>query len=498
MNDSMKRVILLSMLCLCVIVFWISCERPTAPPNANKTPHTKLANVPSEGDTIFPLATLNWTGGDNDGFVARFQYRYVTYHLANGSTTEWVPFDSTNWKDTTATSLTIAFNSNQDLNKQFFFVRAIDNEGAVDPNPVSKIIYTTKASPPATTILSPQKNTSVFILNKTTDWWTGIILQFKAVDKTVKGKVVEYAWSVDGGPMQWVVDTSVIITPEYFKQPLLGNHYIKVISRNNTNLIDPIGDSTVINLLNPTFEKNVLIIDETDEFNTPFIGYGTPDSAVDNFYSRVFPGSDSWDYKAKGGMPPRDTLAHYKLIVWHADDRPVSLPHKISDPKNIVIFSDYLKVGGKFLMSGWGILKSFAYTQNFPFTFLPGTFVNDFLHIKTVDETPLAPSDCIGGVGTSSKFTGFRVDSLKLPSFPYNGMLTQVNLITVPASFTEGLYSYENLPNSSYPKYRGRYIGLRYYGTVYDAAVLGFPLYFIKEEDAKVMAKEILQSLKVQ
>jgi len=77
-------------------------------------------------------------------------------------------------------------------------------------------------------------------------------------------------------------------------------------------------------------------------------------------------------------------------------------------------------------------------------------------------------------------------------------MLGQVNLITVPAGFTEGLYSYENLPTSTNVRYRGRYIALRYYGTVFDAVVLGFPLYFIKQDDAKTMAKEILRSLHVQ
>jgi len=475
----------------------LSCERPTQPPNPNLPPHTKLANVPSEGDTIFPLATINWTGGDEDGFVARYQYRYFTYHLAPGSTTTWVVYDSTNWYDTTATSVTVAFNSNQDLNKQIFFVRAIDNEGAIDPNPISRVIYTTKASPPKTTIRVPANNSSVFALPQVGDWWEGIQLQFGAVDQTIGGKVVEYAWSVDGGPWHWGEDTSVIITPENFKSPVNGKHYIKVTSRNNTNLVDPVGDSISINLLVPTFEKNVLIIDETDEFNAPFITFNISDDSVDAFYSRIFPGADVWDYKAKGGMPPRDTLAHYKLILWHADDRPVSVPHKIAEQKNITIFTDYLRVGGKFLMSGWGILKSFAYEKNFPFTFPPGTFVYDFLHIRTVDETSLV-GDCIGGAGTSSQFSSFRVDSAKLASFPYNGMLSQVNLITVPAGFTEGLYSYENLPNSPYVTYRGRYIALRYYGTTYDAVVLGFPMYFVRESDANTMAREILQSLNVQ
>ncbi len=88
--------------------------------------------------------------------------------------------------------------------------------------------------------------------------------------------------------------------------------------------------------------------------------------------------------RPKGCRPGR-SWPQYKLLVWHADDVPVSRPHKISDPANIEVFTDYLKVGGKFLMSGWRILKSFAYYNNFPYTFPAGTFVYDYLHIYTVD-----------------------------------------------------------------------------------------------------------------
>ena len=96
------------------------------------------------------------------------------------------------------------------------------------------------------------------------------------------------------------------------------------------------------------------------------------------------------------------------------------------------------------------------------------------------------------------QFSSFRVDSAKLAFFPFNGKLGQVNLIITPAGFTVTLYSYKNLPNSNYVTYRGRSIALRYYGTTYDAVVLGFPLYFIKEADAIVMAKQILRNLNVE
>jgi hypothetical protein len=147
-------------------------------------------------------------------------------------------------------------------------------------------------------------------------------------------------------------------------------------------------------------------------------------------------------------------------------------------------------------MSGWRILKSFAYTQNFPYSFPPGTFVYDYLHIYSVDETAFI-GDCIGGYGKAGLFSNFSVDSAKIYFFPYGGKLGQVNLVTKMAGFTDVLYTYRNLDNSPYVTYRGRATALRYYGTVFDAVVLGFPMYCIKKEDAGTMAREIMQSLRV-
>ncbi len=481
---------------LLLAVVHISCERPTDPPNPNGPPQTKLANVPKEFDTVFALVNMSWSGGDNDGFITNYQYRYFTYHLMPGSSTEWVLFDSTAWKDTVGTGVLLAFNSTEALNKQLFFVRAVDNDGNPDPTPAVKVLYTVRTVSPITRILSPTNNGSVLVSTTVTDWWNGVLVIFKATDPTGLAQIVEYAWAVDDGPWTWQKDTSVFITPEKFAAPLNGIHEVKVISRNNTNLIDPVGDSISINLIIPPFNKGILIIDETDEFNNPFITLGIPDSVTDAFYAQVFPGSASWDFKTQG-MPPREVMAQYRLVVWHADDVPTSRPHKISDPANIEVFTDYLKVGGKFLMSGWRILKSFAYYNNFPFTFSSGSFVYDYLHIRMVTETDIL-GDMSGGKGKTGVFSSFKVDSTRLAFFPYNGRLSQVNLIITMAGFTDILYSYQNDDSSPNVTYRGRAVALRYYGTVYDAVVLGFPMYFIDENDAKVMAKEIVRSLHVE
>ncbi|HEX9005924.1 MAG TPA: hypothetical protein VF889_01425, partial [Bacteroidota bacterium] len=427
----------------------------------------------------------------NDGYITGFQYRYVTYHLTGGS---WTPYDSIGWRDTVGATVTIPFNSTDVLNKQVFYVRAIDNDGNADPNPAVKTLYTTRTTPPISRLLIPGKGASILVSQQITDWWGGVNVTFNAKDQAPQGGIEQYAWSVDNGPWHWTKDTTVFLDPSLFQAPLNGTHKIKVTSQNNTKLIDPVGDSAIVKLIVPSFAKKILIIDETDEFNLPFITMHVTDDQTDAYYAELFPGADQWDFKAKG-MPPRDTLAQYKLLVWHADDVPVSKPHKISDPANIAVFTDYLRVGGKFLMSGWRILKSFAYFNNFPFAFPPGSFVYDILHIQTVDESDVT-GDMIGGKGRLS-FSSFSVDSAKLALSPYNGKLGWVNLITKPAGFTDGLYAYKNRDDSPFTTYRDRFIALRYYGTVYDAVVLGFPLYFIQKDDAKVMVDQILRSLHV-
>jgi len=477
-----------------MIFAFASCERPTEPSHANNPPDTKLANIPKDSATVFALVTLYWDGGDYDGFITGYQYRYFTSHLVPG-TGQWAPFDSTAWKDTTGSTVTIPFNSTDSLNLQRFEVRAVDNDGNVDPTPATKILTTTRTAAPVTRLLFPAKDAKVLVSQQVTDWWPGLTIAFVARDQAVQGAIEEYAWSVDGGPWNWIKDTTLFLPPSVFAQPLNGPHTIKVTSRNNTQLVDPIGDSSNVTLIVPSFDKSILIIDETDEFNSPFVTVGVNDATVDDFYARVFPGSDSWDFKAKG-MPPHDVLSHYKLLVWHADDVPVSRPHKISDPANIAIFTDYLKVGGKFLMSGWRILKSFAYYNNFPYSFPPGSFVYDYLHIATVEETDVT-GDCTGGGGRTGITTDFAVDSLKLALSPYNGKMGWVNLITKPAGFTDVLYAYRNRDDSPHTSYRGRGMALRYYGTVYDAVVLGFPMYFVVESDAITMAKQILANLHV-
>lgn len=468
------------------------CERVTSPANPNSPPNTTMANIPVENDTLFALQTLHWDGEDNDGFVARYEYRYKTYHLVRGDSL------IKDWKSTTSTNLTIAFESSDTLNFQVFQVRAIDNNGAADPSPAERRVYTVQTRLPQTEILSPVQNERAFVIDHTTDWWQGIKLSFTGRD--LDGEIVEFGWMVDGGDTTWTNDTTLYITPDKFSLPLAGPHTLGVTSLDNTNLLDPVGDVVTVYLIEPTFTKDILIIDETNESNLNFVFPGVPvqarDDSVDNFYQQVFGPANSWDYIKKNNTPPsRDTLGQYKLVIWHADDKPTTTGHAL--PQHINLITDYMNVGGDFIMSGWRILKSFDWEQswgeNNPHSFAEGTFIHDYLHINVANETPTAPSDFTFGEGFSG-FNDVHVDDSKLSEFPYFGKMNSVNIITNWGGFTKVIYAYQNeLAGLTWP--RGNPVGLQYFGTSFNAVILGFPIYFIQKDDAIILGQEILQSM---
>ncbi|MBO8183235.1 MAG: hypothetical protein DRP91_06250 [Candidatus Neomarinimicrobiota bacterium] len=486
MNKGLFVVIFLVVI---VVALFISCERELSKPSPNKPPNTTLANIPVEGDTLFALVTLHWDGEDDDGFIEAYEYRYITRHIFAGDS---VIHD---WVRTEETSVTIPFESSDKLNRQRFQVRAVDNMGDVDPSPAERVFYTVQTIYPETEIVFPEKeNQKFFVIDGVTDWWQGIRLSFTAKDKD--GEVVEYAWAVDSSEWHWTSDTTVLIGPEFFN-PLDGKHKLKVTSRDNTNLVDPVGDSIHVILIRPTWERDILIVDETDESKFP-TGMHYKDADVDSFYYKVFKPDTMWDYK-KSGMPPKDFIGKFKLLIWHADNYYTYEKDVHKLPEHIEDIMDYMNVGGDFIMSGWRILKSFAVDEPFPKAFDEGTFIHDYLHIKKADESAPIPDFNGAYVSDTLNFSDIFVDSVKLSesyltSVPTIGLM-YVNVIPEAAGFTDVLYRYRNNDYTGIPTHRGYPCGLRYYGTVFDAVVLGFPIFFIKEEDAIRMGGEILRSL---
>ena len=124
-------------------LFEITCKdfQPgdTKVENPNEAPNTTLANIPTNGATLYALVNLNWDGEDYDGYIDHYEYRYTTEYLVESAgdgdyyftatdtsgqiITTWWMIDSTMvqpWVATSSTARTVAFNSLSILNHQLF------------------------------------------------------------------------------------------------------------------------------------------------------------------------------------------------------------------------------------------------------------------------------------------------------------------------------------------------------------------------------------------
>ncbi len=482
----MLRILLVAFFMLLLV----DCDNRLSDPQGNQAPTTTIANVPSDGDTISGLSVLHWDGGDNDGYIQGYEYRYLTEYLGEHRGES----EQTDWVFTKNVAETIAFNSRDTLNEQYFEVRSIDNVGDVDPTPATKTIYTYPTARPEVTIMYPAEGTEFLALEQTSDWWRGVRVEVEGFDSD--GEIREFGWAVDGGDWQWTSDTIFHVPPGRLQSPLEGEHEILVTARDNTNLLSSSPESLHVNLMKPTFSKKLLIIDGTTEDNFASGIPGT-DAEVDSFYREVFPGGDSWDYAKHHALPPQSVLGDYKAIVWHGDN-PISRgPHNLADHTDQL--SEYLNVGGNLVVTGKLMLKSFRPDQEMPHDHEPGSFIHDYLHIAKITRSPPYPGDLTGVIGSAGFPDSAMVDStmLKRNTF-YNGKGTSIEIVMEAGNFTSEIFGYLNDDENLHMLgYRGATCGMIYYGTSFNTVTLGFPLWHLQEE-AVPIGREILKKLNLE
>jgi hypothetical protein len=480
-------------LIICYIVFLFSCGKLFDPKSEkiNNPPNTTITNVPVENDTLYALATLQWDGEDEDGYIVSYQYRYTTYPLGN-SFGDSIVHD---WQETEENKLTIPFTSPDNLNRQYFRIRAIDNSGNIDPTPATKTVFTYRTTPPTTKILSPRTGTEYFATFQTNYWFPGVVVTISGEDKD--GFIIEYAWSADDGDWHWVnsKDSVVTIKPEDFKQPITGEHTIKVRSKDDTYLVDPVGASITVDLVEPTFERDILILDDTREDVS--LGH-VADNVHDDFYFEIFGHSNNYTIEERNmktrAFPALKILGRYKLIIWHSDDN--KTPFYIKNTKAMEGLLNYLHVGGDLILCGSRILEPWFPTPDpimglpHPFYFESGSFVYDYLHIR-VGEL----SDNLGtftGANGVGEFSDVEIDTSKITSdFPYFGKPHLVQVVVEKGPFTREILTFQG--NDTYAE--NWPCAIRYYGDVYDIAYIGFPLWALKLDDAKNFAAQLLRSM---
>lgn len=113
---------------LCAGFMTPSCrEQAASPVDRNQPPQTVLVGVPGDSSTAFYRVRLYWNGIDPDGDVTAYEW----------AITDSLPPPDIIYRRTTRTDTVLVFEveENRAILGHRFYIRAIDNEGKVDPTP---------------------------------------------------------------------------------------------------------------------------------------------------------------------------------------------------------------------------------------------------------------------------------------------------------------------------------------------------------------------------
>jgi len=222
------------------------------------------------------------------------------------------------------------------------------------------------------------------------------------------------------------------------------------------------------------FDRGMLVIDETRNGNGSAI---SPTNAqVDEFYHAVL---DSLPYEEWGfieqGAPNLETMSHYPLILWHADDFSELLMLNSLDA-----ISSYALSGGMIIISGW----------KYPSIFSEG-FIAKFLN----GVAPIYHNSAVLDSLTASPIWGFSYPTLapdpaKLAA-TWNGRLPMCYTFSEMsgnrvylAKLVEGdQISYEAGAIKMFTENWGRMV------------LLGFPLYFMQQEGVRAFLHQMIFEL---
>lgn len=465
-------------LAIAALVGLQACDELTSlggQPMDNTPPTTSIANVPppNDADNLYsPLVEMSWTGQDPDGYISGFEVSWVTYHETQGDSVVHDPFV------TADETMIIPFESSDVVNRQRILVRAIDNQGAIDPVGDTRTLYTRQGIPPETFLYYPKPGTKVFVAPESSPAWRGVGIYFTATD--VDGWIRGYSLRVDDGEWSpWQTDTSFVITPDLLKRPLGGTHRVAIRSQDDTYIIEETPVEFDLELIEPTHHLDWLIVDATLDDNG---GTERPtDEAVDEWYRHAMGeiSYDTWDLVTDGPLT-RELLGQYHHVLWHSDNWRES---PLVEYRTIL--TDYVRTGGRLVLSGWDVLVRFNNNQAVADSaWIYGDFVREILHVsahRTIQDAKMR------AVATSDGDT-LEVDLSKL--FVFRDGLYRVTDISSPGPFAEPFLTYVAADEDS-QHLDGLVVALSYQNPQYRVVFLGFPMSFLTPEAGRKLITEI-------
>ncbi|MBU1355354.1 MAG: M20/M25/M40 family metallo-hydrolase [Candidatus Edwardsbacteria bacterium] len=260
-----------------------------------------------------------------------------------------------------------------------------------------------------------------------------------------------------------------------------ANCYITVRAVDTDGKESPIAAEAIGVPVLLTLDKGILVVDETQNWTA---GSFPRDTTQDKYYRDLLEGYTitEHEYGSSGEKPGLINLAPYSTVFWHADD--YSSPMLNSCVNDLKL---YLSHGGKLCIAGWKPSADITGSNIDTAHYYAGSFMYDYMKVSQMSRSLTADS-FQAAVGKLS-YQDVSVDPAKVPVVSWGGTMRYIEKLT-PVSPAEGIYNIDMKNDSSL--FEGQNCGVRYLGSDFKTALLGFPLYFMDQAQAKAAVQKIM------
>jgi len=363
--------------------------RLTGTRKANVPPHTVLF-VNGPVDTVNHVVHLFWFGTDPDGSVVGFEWKMLNPR---------VPAD-TSWHFTVATDTVFTVFADSGFANPLFSVRAIDNDGARDPNPPRQTFLFSNQAPTVQLVQKPLPTDTTFASVSVT--WT-------ANDPDGDASKLTYLVWLDGNQ-----NTPEITTGQSLTMPtsrfLVNGTLTTGKRRLFVRAIDDGGragppDSVTWTVRRPVTgsRARLLIVDDVPRTNPANLRF---DTLYSNSAGRVGLTTDQYTILRLDTTQPFKTAAdveqtfkQFETVVWYrGNEITISSLLAMAEPG----IGDYLDAGGRFYLDGLYLFNgrnaNGALTEDFARRHLNS---NGMIGAFTFTSTFIDTSIGFGNAGTS-------------------------------------------------------------------------------------------------
>ncbi len=236
---------------------------------------------------------------------------------------------------------------------------------------------------------------------------------------------------------------------------------VAAVSGEDHTFVGPSSNTVTMESVEFTFDQGILAIDMTANF--PESSPMPTDEETDAFYQDILSEYQVtwWDVIEDGDVPLSE-MAKYSSIVLYCDDI-----NTIPFHEELYCPMAYMNAGGNLLISSWRHLEDFNY--------------NPYRTMLHFDECRFNNSPDFAGTLAYGGYPVLDVDSEKVELATWNGLLPYVNSIT-PSGGAEVLYRYDSASDDE--NWENQTCAIRFAGD-YKLYLLGFPLFFIQNEQAE-------------